>query len=408
MTAHRSDFLPFALPDTDETEIAEIAEAVRSGWVTTGPKTRQFESEFAAYVGAKHAVAVNSCTAAMHLALEAIGLRAGDEVITTPMTFAATAEVVRYFDAKPVLADIEPRDLNINPDCIEAAITPRTRAILPVHMGGQAAEMDEVVAIAGKHGLHIVEDAAHALPTKYKGRMIGANSAFRIPHSALPTPHSAFRTPITCFSFYATKTLTTGEGGMICTDNDEWAGRCRIMSLHGISHDAWKRYTADGSWYYEIVAPGFKYNMTDVAAAMGLAQLRKVDRMWARRAEIARRYTAAFGELPELQTPQDAPPDGQHAWHLYILRLNLERLRIDRAQFIAELKALNIGASVHFIPLHLHPYYRETYGYKPEDLPVAYREYQRIISLPIYSKMMNQDVEDVIDAVGHVVEQHRR
>ncbi len=400
----RSIFLPFALPDTDETEIQEIAEAVRSGWVTTGPKTRQFEREFAAYVGANHAIAVNSCTAAMHLALEAVGLQAGDEVITTTLTFGATAEVVRYFDARPVLVDIEPRYLNLDPACIEAAITPHTRAMIPVHIAGCAVDMEALTAIAAKHGLYIIEDAAHALPTKYKGQMIGES-----PKSQIPTPKNPkSQAPITCFSFYATKTLTTGEGGMICTDNDEWAERYRIMSLHGISRDAWKRYTAEGTWYYEIIAPGFKYNMTDVAAAMGLAQLRKVERMWKRRAEIARRYTEAFGELPEVEVPADAPPDGQHAWHLYILRLNLDRLAIDRAQFIDRLKALNIGASVHFIPLHLHPYYRDKYGYRPEDFPVAYHEYQRIISLPIYSRMSDQDIQDVIDAVCHVIRQHRR
>jgi perosamine synthetase len=390
----RPTFLPFALPDTGDEEIAEIAEAVRSGWVTTGPKTRQFEKEFAEYVGAKHAIAVNSCTAAMHLALEAIGLQPGDEVITTPMTFAATAEVVRYFNAKPVLVDVEPEALMINPALIESAITPKTKAILPVHLAGLAADLDSILAIAARHGLQVIEDAAHSLPTKYKGRLVGASANHQL--------------PITCFSFYATKTLTTGEGGMICAANDEWADRMRIMCLHGISRDAWKRYTADGSWYYEIIAPGFKYNLTDVAAAMGLAQLRKVDRMWARRAEIARRYTAAFADCPEVQPPAAAPADGQHAWQLYVLRLNLDRLIIDRAQFITELKARNIGASVHFIPLHIHPYYRETYGYQPEDFPVAYREYNRIVSLPIYSRMTDADVADVIQAVCQIVSRHRR
>ena len=384
----RETFLPFALPDLDHTELHEIAEALDSGWITTGPKVKRFEAQFAAYVGAAHAVAVNSGTAALHLALEAIGLRREHEVIVPTYTFAATAEVVRYFGAEPVFVDAESHSFNIDPELIEAAITPRTRAIIPVHLGGQACEMEVIHDISRRHDLAVIEDAAHALPTAYKGHMVGTLSDF------------------TCFSFYATKTLATGEGGMICTDDDAWADRCRVMSLHGISKDAWKRYTAEGSWYYEIVAPGFKYNMTDVAAAMGLAQLAKLERMWQRRVEIARCYNVAFADLPELQIPSDRG-DCQHAWHLYMLRLNLERLKVDRARFITELKGRNIGASVHFIPLHLHPYYRETYGYKAEDFPVAYREYQRVISLPIYSKMSDQDIQDVIDAVIDVVGRYR-
>ncbi|MBK9054028.1 MAG: DegT/DnrJ/EryC1/StrS family aminotransferase [Chloroflexi bacterium] len=376
----RDTFLPFALPDIDETELAEVREALLSGWVTTGPKTRQFEAEFAAAVNAKHAIAVNSCTAAMHLALEAIGLERGDEVITTPYTFAATAEVIRYFDARPVLVDICPDDFNLNPALLEAAITPRTKAIIPIHIAGLPADLDAIRAVAQKHSLAVIEDAAHAFPTMYKGRMIGQISDF------------------TCFSFYATKTITTGEGGMICTDNDAWAERCRIMALHGISKDAWKRYTAEGSWYYEIIAPGYKYNMTDVAAAMGLAQLRKATTMWQRRREIAQIYNQAFANHPALQTPTDRP-DSQHAWHLYMLRLHPDQLPLDRAQFITQLKEKNIGSSVHFIPLHLHPYYRETYGYQPDDFPIAYQEYQREISLPIYSKMSLSDVEYVIETV---------
>jgi len=376
----RETFLPFALPDIDETELAEVREALLSGWVTTGPKTRQFEAEFAAAVNAKHAIAVNSCTAAMHLALEAIGLERGDEVITTPYTFAATAEVIRYFDARPVLVDICPDDFNLNPTLLEAAITPRTKAIIPIHIAGLPADLDGIQVVAQKHGLAVIEDAAHAFPTTYKGRMIGQISDF------------------TCFSFYATKTITTGEGGMICTDNDAWAERCRIMALHGISKDAWKRYTAEGSWYYEIVAPGFKYNMTDVAAAMGLAQLRKATAMWQRRRDIAQIYNQAFANHPALQIPTDRP-DSQHAWHLYMLRLHPDQLPLDRAQFITQLKEKNIGSSVHFIPLHLHPYYRETYGYQPDDFPMAYQEYQREISLPIYSKMSLSDVEYVIETV---------
>ena len=385
----RLKYLPFALPDIDETELREVKEVLESAWITTGPKTKQFESAFANAVNVKHAIAVNSCTAALHLALEAIGLQRGDEVLTTPYTFAASAEVIRYFDAKPILVDVDSRCLNMNPELIERAITPRTKAILPVHIAGLPANLDAIHSIALKNGLPVIEDAAHAFPTKYKGKMIGSLSQ------------------ATCFSFYATKTITTGEGGMICTNDEALAARCRIMALHGISKDAWKRYTAEGMWYYEIVAPGFKYNMTDVAAAMGIAQLRKAQKMLARRQEIARRYNEAFSSIPKLQVPHDNP-EMQHAWHLYMLRLNLEQLRIDRAQFLIELKNRNIGSSVHFIPLHIHPYYRETYGYKPEDFPVAYREYRREISLPIYSKMSDQDISDVIAAVVKIVDTNVR
>ncbi|MBA3471288.1 MAG: DegT/DnrJ/EryC1/StrS family aminotransferase [Herpetosiphonaceae bacterium] len=377
------------MPDIDSSELEEIRESLESGWITTGPKVRQFEAAFAAAVGAKHAIAVNSCTAAMHLALEAAGLQRGDEVITTPYTFAATAEVVRYFDARPVFVDVDPLTFNIRPDLIEAAITERTRAIIVVDIGGMPVDLDPIMEIAERHGLAVIEDAAHTFPAAYKGRPIGS-----ISHA-------------TCFSFYATKTITTGEGGMITTDDDAWAERCRIMSLHGISKDAWKRYTAEGSWYYEIIAPGYKYNMTDVAAAMGVAQLRKAERMRERRQEIARRYHEAFGGMAELELPSDNP-ECLHAWHLYMLRLNLDLLTIDRAVVAEQLKARNIGVSVHFIPLHLHPYYRETYGYAPEDFPVSYAEYQREISLPIYSKMSDQDVSDVIEAVTGIVASHRQ
>lgn len=411
----RSSFLPFALPDVDNAELIQIQEALASGWVTTGPKTRQFEAEFAAAVGAKHAIAVNSCTAAMHLALEAIGLQRGDEVLTIPYTFAATAEVVRYFDARPVLVDVCEHDFNMDATQLEAAITPRTKAIIPVHIAGLPANLDAIAAIAAKHNLAIIEDAAHAFPTKYHGRMIGSalingqrpmsNGQWSTANGHQP-PAISHLPHAVCFSFYATKTITTGEGGMICTDDDAIADRCRIMALHGISRDAWKRYTAEGTWYYEIIAPGYKYNLTDIAAAMGLAQLAKAERMWRRRCDIAQMYNRAFSQLPELQTPYDNSAH-QHAWHLYMLRLHLDQLTLDRAQWMEELKRHNIGASVHFIPLHLHPYYRSTYGYTPSDFPVAYREYQREISLPIYSKMSDQDVAAVIEAVYAIVKAGR-
>ena len=400
-TSVRESFMPFIRPDIEQAEIEAVVDTLRSGWLTTGSKVHQFEAEFAAAVGATHAIAVNSCTAAMHLALEAIGLQPGDEVITSPYTFAATAEVVRYFNARPVFVDICPDDLNINPDLIEAAITERTRAIIPVHIAGLSADLDSIYTIAARNSLAIIEDAAHAFPAGYKGHFIGQDFESGRGHHASSTTHQVPR--FTCFSFYATKTITTGEGGMITTDNEALAERCRIMSLHGISKDAWKRYTAEGSWYYEIVAPGFKYNMTDIAAALGLVQLGKAQGMLQRRREIALRYDDAFSKIPELQIPADRA-GCQHAWHLYILRLNLDQLQIDRAQFIRELKRLNIGTSVHFIPLHLHPYYRETYGYVPTDFPVASDEYQRVVSLPIYSRMSDQDVEYVIDGVSTLVE----
>lgn len=384
----RQAFLPFALPDIDGNELQQVKEALESGWITTGPKVKQFESEFAAVVGAKHAVAVNSCTAAMHLALEAIGLQSGDEVITTPYTFAATAEVIRYFDAKPVFVDIDPVTFNINADRIEEALSPLTKAILPVHIAGYPADMKHIRDIAARRGIAVIEDAAHADPGTFsKWNAGGLDSA------------------AVCFSFYATKTITTGEGGMVCTNDDAIADRCRIMALHGISRDAWKRYTAEGNWFYEITAPGYKYNMTDVAAAMGLAQLRKSDRMLARRREIAGVYNAALGGNARLQIPNSHM---LHGWHLYMLRINAAGSRSAvgdvRARFVEGLKSRNIGTSVHFIPLHIHPYYREMYGYTPEDFPVAYSEYLREISLPIYSKMSDRDVQDVVDAVLDVAD----
>ena len=393
----RENFLPFALPDIGEAEYLEVKDAMQSGWITTGPKTKLFEKEFATKVGAKHAIAVSSCTAAMHLSLEAIGLQPGDEVITSPYTFASTGEVIRYFQADPVFVDINPHDFNINTDLIENAITDRTRAIMPVHFAGLPVNMDEITKIAQKYNLAIIEDAAHAFPTNYKGRLIGVTRSKSGGH---------IDKSIVCFSFYATKTITTGEGGMICTDNDEIADRCRIMALHGISRDAWKRYTSEGNWYYEIMAPGYKYNMTDLASAIGLVQLKKVEQMRNRRKEIAYRYNESFYHYPQVQIPETGNDD-EHAWHLYTLRLNKGSLKIDRNKFIDDLKARNIGTSVHFIPLHTHPYYKETYGYAPEDFPVAYSEFQKVISLPIYSKMSDQDVTDVINSVIEIIKSDR-
>lgn len=365
-----------------------MSQVITSKWLTTGPKVREFEKLFAEYLGAQHAIAVNSATAAMHLALEATGIQAGDEVIVPTFTFAATAEVVRYFDATPRLVDIDPNTFNIDVAQIEQVISPKTKAIIPVHVAGQAADLDPILNLAQEHNLTIIEDAAHALPTTYKGRMIGTIGDF------------------TTYSFYATKTLATGEGGMITTDDEEWATRCRVMSLHGISKDAWKRYTSEGSWYYEIIAPGFKYNLTDIAAAIGLVQLAKLDTMNDRRQSIAQRYDEAFHEHPALSVPYRAPYS-THPFHLYILRLNLDALQIDRNTFIEKLRALNIGTSVHWIPLHMHPYYRERYGFTPDDFPVAYQLYQRIVSLPIYSAMTDEDVNYVIQAVLHIADTYQ-
>ena len=387
--AVRQTFLPFALPHITAAEIDEVVDTLRSGWLTTGPKTKRFEREFAACVEAPYAVAVNSATAAMHLALDAIGLQPGDEVIVPVYTFTATAEVVVYFRAQPVFVDVDPLTLNLDPEQLAKRISPRTRAIIVVHMAGVPAEMDAILAIARAHGLPVIEDAAHAFPARYRGRMIGSIA------------------DLTAFSFYATKTLATGEGGMLTTANPHYAERASMMSLHGISRDAWKRYSAEGSWYYEVLQAGYKYNMTDVAAALGLQQLARSEWLLERRRSIARRYTEAFSHLSAVETPPD-PAHVDHAWHLYILRLHLERLRIGRDAFIQALTQANIGTSVHFIPLHLHPFYRDTYHLKADDFPAALRAYQRSISLPIYPGMTDEDVEDVIAAVEYLVETHAK
>jgi len=385
----RETFLPFALPLLGEDEVQGVVECLRSGWLTTGQKVKQFEAEFATWAGARHAIAVNSATSGLHLALEAIGVGPGDEVVTTPLTFPATASVVEHLGGVPVLVDCEPGSLNLDPRLIEAKITPRTKAILPVHFAGQSCDMDAIMEIARRHGLKVVEDAAHAIPTAWHGRRIGSIG------------------DITVFSFYATKNLTTGEGGMITTDDDALTERMRLMCLHGMSRDAWKRYTQAGSWSYEILAPGFKYNLTDICAAMGIPQLRNAHVYHARRKAIALAYDAAFANLPGVQIPVTRDAD-EHGWHLYVVQVQPEQLTIDRDEFIRQLVALNIGVSVHFIPLHLHPYWRDRYGYRPDDFPAAYHAFQRIVSLPIYARMSDRDVSDVIDAVTWIARQHAR
>ncbi len=384
----RESFLPFSPPLIGEEEIAEVVGTLRSDWITTGPKTRRFEEEFAAYLGAPKALALNSCTAGLHTALVTLGLGPGDEVITTPMTFAASVNVIEHVGARPVLVDVEPDTLNLDPALIEAAITPRTKAILPVHYAGHPVDLDPLYELAREHNLHVIEDAAHALPAKYKGRFIGSGT-----------------NPV-AFSFYATKNLTTGEGGML-TGDSEFLERARVVSLHGMSRDAWKRYDKGGSWYYEVILPGFKYNMTDIQASIGLWQLRKLERFQARRREVVRAYNEAFSSVDALETPVERP-EVEHAWHLYVLRLRLEALRMDRDQFIEELKARNIGTSVHFIPIHIHPYYRDKYEYKPTDFPVAYGNYERMLSLPLNPRLSDQDVADVVEAVLDVVNVYRR
>jgi len=361
-------FIPFHLPDIGEEEIQSVVETLRSGWLTTGIKTKQFEKEFAAWIGAPHAVAVNSCTAALHLALEAVGVTAGDEVIVPTMTFAATAEVVHYCRALPVLVDCKSDTFNIDVEAIEQAISPKTKAIIPVHFAGQPCEMDRILEMAQSRNIKVIEDAAHALPAKYRGKMVGTLG------------------DITCFSFYATKTMTTGEGGMATTENSEWAERMRILSLHGISRDAVNRYTPEGSWYYEICYPGYKYNLTDIAAALRIPQRHKCDRFGTIRQWYATLYNEGFKEIPEITIPYVAE-DVEHAWHLYVIQLDLERLRIGRNEMIDLLKQQGIGTSVHFIPLHLHPYYSNNTTYAQKNFPVANQAFKRIISLPIYPGM---------------------
>lgn len=383
----RQTFLPFSPPAISEQEVEAVADTLRSGWITTGPKTRVFEKEFANYIGSPDALAVNSCTGGLHVALAALNIGPEAEVITTPMTFCSSVNVIEHMGARPVLVDIESDTLTLDPAHMADSISSRTKAVLPVHYAGHPVEMNPILEFAREHNFCVVEDAAHALPSVYEGQNIGTIG------------------DLTAFSFYATKNLTTAEGGML-TGRPKLIEKARVWSLHGMSRDAWNRYDQNGSWYYEVVAPGFKYNMTDIQAAIGLVQLQRLEDMQNRRYEVVRQYNEAFGALEELETPTERS-NVQSAWHLYVLRLNLERLTIDRAHFIEEMKVRNIGTSVHFIPIHLHPYYRDKYGWKPEDFPVAYREYQRVVSLPLHPGLTDEDVQDVIAAVLDVVETYR-
>lgn len=375
-------FLPFAVPDIGDEEINEVVDSLRSGWITTGPKTKRFETDFAAYLGGEvEAIAVNSATAGLHLALEALGIGPGDEVITVSHTFTATAEVIRYLGAHPRFVDIDPATYCLDPRLLEAAITPATKAIVPVHYAGRSTAMGPLLEIARKHGLKVVEDAAHALPTTSDGQLIGTLGS-----------------DATVFSFYATKTLATGEGGMLVTRHPEIAKRARVMRLHGIDRDAFDRYrSSKPAWHYQVIAPGFKYNMTDMAAALGIHQLRKVEAFQERRQAIAQRYHQAFADLPVI-LPPDAAPGDRHAWHLYALCLKPEA-PLGRDAFIQGMADRGIGCSVHYIPLHQHPYWRDTYQLRPEDFPHTQRLYEGEVSLPIYTRMGDGDVARVIEAV---------
>lgn len=379
-------FLPFSLPEIGEEEIEEVVDSLRSGWVTTGPKAKRFEEDFAAYLGSNvKALAVNSATSGLHLALEAVGVKAGDEVIIPSYTFTATAEVVRYLGAVPVFVDSDPVTLNIDVQAFEAAITSKTKAVMPVHFAGLACEMSEIIAISKKHNIKIVEDAAHAFPSRYQGDLIGN-----------------LDTDVTVFSFYANKTMTTAEGGMLVSRNPEIIDRCKIMRLHGISRDAFDRYSSKKpSWFYEVVEPGFKYNMPDISAAIGIHQLKKIDRFHEKRIEMAQVYDEALKDLP-LILPARSENIADHAWHLYPIRLKAE-VQISRDEFILRMSEYNIGCSVHFIPLHRHPVWRDGFALTPEQFPNAEAAFQRIASIPLYTKMTEEDQLRVIIAIKQVL-----
>jgi len=389
MLSSGTNFLPFHVPFIEQEEIDAVVSVLKSGWITTGPRVKAFEEAFARYLDVRHAVAVSSCTAGLHLALEAIGLREGDEVLLPTMTFTATAEVVAYFKATPVLVDCEPNYFNLDVRDAAGKVTARTKAVIPVHFAGHPCDMEAIAALAEAHHLRVIEDAAHALPAKYRGRFVGTLS------------------PLTAFSFYATKTITTAEGGMVTTDDDALASRIQMMRLHGMSQDAWKRYSAEGSWRYEVLEAGYKYNLTDIQAALGLVQLAKCDAMWRRRAAIAERYNQALAPLDAYRLPQVAA-DVQHAWHLYVILIEPGVLKIHRDQVIEELCQRGIGTAVHFIPLHLHPYYQRVWGYRSGQFPVAEEYFDRCVSLPIYPSMRDQDAARVIEALHDIARKFQR
>ncbi|MBI5506858.1 MAG: DegT/DnrJ/EryC1/StrS aminotransferase family protein [Deltaproteobacteria bacterium] len=388
-STRRTEFLPFHRPSIGDAEIAEVVDTLRSGWLTMGPKTQRFEEKFAAYVGSRHAIAVNSCTAALHLLFEAIGLGPGDEVITTPYTFTATVASVLYTGATPVLVDTLAGYPNIDPQAVATRVSDRTKAIVPVHFAGMPCDMDRLGELAAGCGASLIDDAAHALPARYKGRMIGSIGR------------------ASAFSFYAGKNMTTGEGGMITTDDSALADALRIRRLHGISRDAWKRYTAEGSWYYEVEALGFKYNMTDINASLGLHQLDRLGEFQKRRHELIALYEENLAQVPGIVTPE-VPSDVESAWHLYVVRLDPKRLRTTRNEVIELLKADNIGTSVHFIPAPLHPLYQQRLGCRKEDFPNAVGLYEQSISLPLFPAMADDDVLSVCRSLERIVAENQR
>jgi dTDP-4-amino-4,6-dideoxygalactose transaminase len=390
----KQSFIPFHLPSIGDEEVQEVEATLRSGWLTTGPRTAQFEKDFSAYVNSPHAVALNSCTAGFHVALAALGIGKGDEVITTPMTFCSTVHTILHTGAKPVLADVGV-DGNIDPEQIERAITPQTRAIMPVHLAGLPCDMGAIWSLARRNGLFVIEDAAHAVGTKYQGHMIGEGSA----QGDQPASDAV------AFSFYATKNMTTGEGGMVTTPRESLAARMRMLSLHGMNRDAWNRYGEQGNWYYEVAESGFKYNLTDIQSALGIHQLRKLESFLETRTRFAQIYNRELGDIPELELPVDRTTD-RHAWHLYIVRLNLDLLNIDRQAFISELRRKGIGTSVHFIPIPVHPYFAKL-GLSPHSCPSAMGIYPRTISLPLYPAMTEDQVHYVAQAVKDIVRLHR-
>lgn len=385
MSHKNINFIPFALPDIGDDEINEVIKCLRSGWLTTGPLTKKFEEQFAGYLGVKHALAVNSGTAGLHLALEANGIKKGDRVATCVNTFTATAEVIRYLGADPLFIDIDPYTLNIDVNQLNDKIDENTCAVIPVHFAGQSCDMGAISQIADRFVLKIIEDAAHAFPASFEGENIGQIG------------------DCTVFSFYVTKTLATGEGGMVVTDSDKLAERIRVMRLHGINRDIWDRYHGNTpNWYYEVVEPGFKYNMPDLMAAIGIHQLKKAERFRQQREKIAERYNKAFADLP-VQLPYVADAGNLHAWHLYVIQLDLEQINISRDTFIEMMSEKGVGTSVHFIPLHLHPYWRDRYKLTPEDFPESSYRYQRVVSLPIYPKMSDDQVEHVIASIKKIL-----
>jgi len=386
----RDRFLVFGAPDIREPEIREVVETLRSGWLSTGPRCQRFEERFREYIGCRHAIALNSCTAGLALALEVLGIGPGDEVVTTPMTFCATANVVVHLGARPVFADVDPETGNIDPEQVRKAITSRTKAILPVHLYGRPCRMDELLSIAREHGLYVVEDAAHATEAWYRGRKIGTLG------------------DITVFSFYATKNLTTGEGGMLVTENDTWAETLRVRRLHGLSKDAWKRYGTEGFQPYDVIAAGYKYNMTDIQASLGIHQLARLEENLKIRERYWRMYSEAFTELEEITTPAEIleePASGntRHALHLYTILLNLERLAISRWDFVNAMKAENIGTGIHFIALHLHTFYQRNFGYRRGDFSNAEFISDRTVSLPLSPGLTEEDVRDVVKAVKKIL-----